>query len=365
MPANPAWNKKPTQIAAAIAIAIALVVAVASVIQSHASQAESFPRYSAFRTLPEGASILYQALRQTPGMTAERNIQPLGALHLHDSAILMLGIEPATLYQNDQWFADMTELVRPGNRLIVALLPHRNRFIQGENTHQTDALRPWGLRLDYFRETDMRDEEEDTLILGWPMYIAQPGDWRTLRKEAGRPVVVEHSYGKGSIVLLTNSFPLTNAAMVDDRQTDFLADLIGPVHQAIFDETHLGIEETGSIAALARRYRLQGLALALVLTASLFIWKSAAGFPPPWGGVQPAPSVTGEDSSAAFLNLLRRNIKPDDILPTCVDAWGKIYQRQAGADLATAADLARAGCKRPARTYAEIQQLLGARHNPS
>ena len=120
----------------------------------------------------------------------------------------------------------------------------------------------------------------------------------------------------------------------------------------------------GSIAALARRYHLQGLALGLALVAAIFIWKRAAGFPPV-SEEQSVRSVAGEDSTASFLNLLRRNIKRDDLLATCVEEWRKMYQRKAGDRLPAAVDLAESGRKTPAQTYAQIQRLLGAKQNPS
>jgi hypothetical protein len=357
-------KRKPAQLLALIAISFALLAGLTSIVQSRAERADSYPAFSSYRTLPEGTSVLYDALRRSPGMTADRNVQPLGTLHFNHAAILMLGVAPVSLNGDGQWFSDMDELAGKGNRLIIGLLPHRARFIQPENNKLEDALKPWGIRLAFARQTDFRDEEEDQLTPGWPMYFADSKGWDTLREERGKPVVIEKSMGKGTIVVMTNSFLLSNAAMVDDRQTAFLSSLIGPVHQTIFDETHFGIEQTGSIAALARRYRLQGLVLGLVLVSLLFIWKSAAGFPPP-NTLRPTQPVMGEDSGAAFLNLLRRNIRRDDILSTCVEEWRKMYQRKAGASLQTAVDLAESGRKNPAQTYAQIQQILGARQKLS
>jgi hypothetical protein len=357
---------KTTQILALIAISAATLAGLVSIVQRSAQQPDNYPEFSSYRTLPEGTSVLYEALRRSPGMTADRNVQPLNAIRVNNAAILILGIQPTSLYGDGQWFADMEELAGNGNRVIIGLLPHRTRFIQPEKNQLEDALQHWNVRLAFARQTDIRDEEEGKLTPGWPMYFSQAKGWDTLRAENGKPVVIQRGQGKGTLVLLTNPFLLTNAAMVEDRQTVFLSNLIGPVHQAIFDETHFGIEETGSIAALARRYRLQGLVLGLVLVASLFIWKSAAAFPPSLGDrLEPVKVTQGADSSSAFLNLIRRSIRPDDILATCVEEWRKMYQRKAGSNLRTAIDLAESGRKTPAQTYAQIQQILGAKQNPS
>ena len=358
-------RNKTTQTLALIAVSCAMLAALTSIVQSRAEQPGSFPEFSSYRTLPAGTSVLYEALRRSPGMTADRNIQPLGTVHFNDAAVLLLGILPISLIGDGPWFADMEELAGKGNRVIIGLLPHRTRFIQPEKDQLEDALQRWNIRLAFVHRTDVRDDEEDQLTPGWPMYFAQSKGWDNIRSENGKPVVIRKTLGKGSIVLMTNSFLLTNAALVEDRQTAFLSNLIGPVHRTVFDETHFGIEETGSIAALARRYRLQGLVLGLVLVASLFIWKSAAGFPPLWDRLQPVQVAKGEDSASAFLNLLRRNIRRDDILATCVEEWRKMYRRKAGGRLRTAIDLAESGRKTPAQTYAQIQQILGAKHNPS
>jgi hypothetical protein len=355
---------KALQVMAVIAVGCAMVVGLTYVLQRHAQEAESYPQFSSFRTLPEGTSIIYDALGRTSGMVTERNTQPLGAMRSDNAAILMLGIQPLSVYGNAAWFSDMESLAQKGNRVIVGLLPRRYRFLQPDQEQLTNALRRWSISLAYVKDIDIRDEEEDALTAGWPMYFAKSDGWGPIRKESDRAVVVERKMGKGSIVLLANAYLFSNAAMVDDRQTEFVADLIGPVHRAIFDETHFGIEQTGSIAGLARRYRLQGLVLGLIITAALFIWKSAAGFPPAIGR-QTAPSLLGEDSSASFLNLLRRNIRTEDILATCVESWRKMYERKADANVSAAIDLAEGGRKTPSRTYAEIQKVLGAKRDRS
>jgi len=366
-------RRNTAQVLGIVFLACLLLAGLFTLLQRHAQQPDSYPLFSSYRTLPEGSSVLFDALLHTPGITAARNTQPLGAVHFSDAAVLMLGIQPGSLAGNAAWFRDMEELAAAGNRVIIGLVPHRGRFLQGEPGQFENGLKRWSVTLAFARPADLREDKED-LAPGWPLYFSHFIGWVALRQESGHAVALQRQSGKGSLVLVANAYPLSNAAMVDDRQTAFLAALIGPVQHVIFDESHFGIEETGSIAALARRYRLQGFLLGLVLTASLFIWKSAAGFPPPWNGPRPPRSVLGEDSSAAFLNLLRRNIRREDILSTCVDAWRGMYARKAGPALVAAVDLAAAGRKTPVQTYARIQEVLsdtrrmrhdGAPYNPS
>ena len=65
---------------------------------------------------------------------------------------------------------------------------------------------------------------------------------------------------------------------------------LGPNRRVVFDERHLGIAESGSVVALARRFRLSGFALGLGLCAALFLWRNAAAFPPP-------PAVPARDDA--------------------------------------------------------------------
>ncbi len=151
--------------------------------------------------------------------------------------------------------------------------------------------------------------------------------WHVIYSEAGRPVVIERSIGDGSLVLISDSYLLTNEAMLRDRQPDFLTWLIGSGNRIFFDEGHFGITTTPGIAALARNYRLHGGVAVLILLAILFIWKNSSSLVPRRTSRSDA-EVTGRDSASAFVSLLRRNIRPDQILATCVSEWKKTALRR-------------------------------------
>ena len=68
----------------------------------------------------------------------------------------------------------------------------------------------------------------------------------------------------------------SNEALLESRDTKLLTSLIsGPESRFTFDEYHLGVSETGSVAALARKYGLTGLAAGLALLFGLFVWQSS------------------------------------------------------------------------------------------
>jgi hypothetical protein len=147
--------------------------------------------------------------------------------------------------------------------------------------------------------------------------------WRTLYARGANPVVIERRFGSGTVVMATDSYFLSNEAMLKDRHADLLAWLVGPNQNVFFDEAHHGLVEASGVATLIRKYRLHGLAAGLILLAGLFIWKNSVSLVPPHGNENPQPYVAGKDARAGFVNLLRRNIPARDVLAACLAEWKK------------------------------------------
>ena len=194
--------------------------------------------------------------------------------------------------------------------------------------------------------------------------------WTTIYARGNNPVVMERKFGSGSVVLMTDSFCLSNQAMVEDRHPELLAWLIGSSSHIEFDEAHLGLVEAPGVASLMRKYRLEGFVAGVLLVVGLFIWKHAASFLPrlPAGPVQ--IEIAGKEASAGFVNLLRRNIAPRDVLHVCFDEWSKSLARRGAHSIARVdqaqaifeAEAARAESDRdPVRAYREIRRALKSR----
>jgi len=191
--------------------------------------------------------------------------------------------------------------------------------------------------------------------------------WTTIYSRGTNPVVIERKFGSGSIVMMSDSFCLSNEAMVQDRHAELLAWLIGPASQIDFDEAHLGLVETPGVAALMRRYRLHGVVAGLLLLAGLFIWKHSVSFLPRRAEQKAQSEVAGKEAAAGFVNLLRRNIAPRDLLRVCFDEWTKSCVRN-GAQSITRVDQAQAVFEAeaarakveqdPVRAYREICRVL-------
>ena len=151
--------------------------------------------------------------------------------------------------------------------------------------------------------------------------------WSRLYARLGRPVVVSRPFGLagGRLVLVGDSYFLSNEGLRDDPAPALLAALVGRGQRAIFDESHLGLNEEPGLATLARRYRLQGAIAALGLLVALFVWRNVVSLvpvrPAAGGEGEGAEVITGHSAGTGYLNLLRRSVRPRDLPATCLAQW--------------------------------------------
>jgi hypothetical protein len=147
-------------------------------------------------------------------------------------------------------------------------------------------------------------------------------DWKPLYLTDNRAVIAERAYGRGSILLASDSFFLSNEALRRERHPLLLSRVFSGPQLIVFDEEHLGVSEQPGVATLVSKYHLQGVVAGLLLVAALFVWKNTARFLPPLTeGGDDGDVVQGHDSAQGFAKLLYRSIKPADLLRVCVEEW--------------------------------------------
>jgi hypothetical protein len=194
--------------------------------------------------------------------------------------------------------------------------------------------------------------------------------WRVIYSRGKSPVVIERTFGRGTVVMATDSYFLSNEAMWKARHPELLAWLIGAGEHVVFDEAHLGVTESSGVAVLMRKYRLHGVIAGLVLLAGLFVWKNSVSLVPPQTLAAKDRFVAGKDSAAGFVNLLRRNIPPREILEVCFTEWTKSFSARGAyrissvdqAQMVMEAERNRAARDRNAvRAYQEICRALKSR----
>jgi hypothetical protein len=327
-----------------------------------------YPAYSSLRADPLGAMAFYESLGKISGVATRRDFS--------DSD--RLPEEPHTAYLHlagppDEWewipqdlFHEIQGFLVRGNRLVITFFPQTGSYASRAYDDETNPLRSArspGEKMTPAKKMKgtMDDDSEISLEDEWGFHpgfekLAPDGEtyapapavnqtglplppgldwhsgliftncdsaWRTIYARGTNAVVIERKFGKGSVVMATDSYFISNEAMANDRHADFLAWLVGANKNVVFDEAHFGIVETSGVAVLMRKYRLHGLAAGLVLLAGLFIWKNSTSLVPPPAETKKADFIAGKDAASGFVNLLRRSIAPRDLLATCFAEWKK------------------------------------------
>jgi len=335
------------------------------------AQGDVFPAYSSLRSDPLGTRALYESLAKMPGLRVERRFQPLDRLAAGaPRTIILAGMD------SRQWtsisaaeFAALDGAVRAGSRLVLALRadfkgaagndaepkPAKDRPAEDAAKKDdadkalrrlpreaqkaparaapsnVDLRRLWGvslakrIELDRDRGAVLAPDAPRGLpgTLRWKsgLYFgAEAGSaWRVIYRDLRNPVLMEMPYGRGSVVVAGDAYPLSNEALQNDRATRLLAWLVGANTRVEFDESHLGVVEDVGAAALARCYGLEEVFVTLLLLALLFVWRRMALFVP--APREPPEAVFSTSQTAALEALLLRSVAPSDLVRVCADEW--------------------------------------------
>jgi hypothetical protein len=321
---------------------------------------------------------LYESLQNMPGLRLERDFSAANRLpEPQKTAYLHLAARPGDWQWAPETLAsEIQSFVTEGGRLVVTFFPAPTRpigFVSYSSTNAVSTAPPGNKAIPsppgtypkkpsagnpHFQEVQLtgrlgfefafvrlseslsgsyeparvtnRTDLPLPQSLDWHsamVFTNLAPSWRTIYARGSNPVVIERKLGSGSMVLASDSYFLSNEAMLKDRHADFLAWLVGPVRNIFFDESHFGIVEEPGIATLIRKYRLYGMAGGLMLLAALFIWKNSVSFVPLESEAVELPYVAGRDAATGFVNLLRRNIPPRDILKVCFTEWTRSLQQ--------------------------------------
>jgi len=192
-----------------------------------------------------------------------------------------------------------------------------------------------------------------------PLYFKSAEGWTVMESFGDRLLAIEKNFGKGSVVLMTETSAFNNDTVVKLQGLDWITSALGPYRRIVFDEQHLGIEESSSIVGMARRFRLTGLGIGLGLCAFFFIWRNASSFPPP-APVRSASRFSGRTSQAGLLTLLRRHIPKTELAKVCWREWLIANRHQTTPDRIEKAVQIAARPGDPVAITREIQTVLQA-----
>jgi hypothetical protein len=343
--------------------AIAFVLVIIALFQSRFEAGDVYPPYSSLRSDPMGTMVLFESLQEFPELTlrrdystAERLPEPDGTLYLH-----LAGDPEPFRHLSANEFDEVDHFVRRGGRLLIALrsvpaevvrpgLPKSEAQKKLEKQEKEEAkkeeeraliktvslLERWGFNtkivnldsdgvqgyIPAVAENVSRLTLPKTLIWHSGIVLTDlDANWKPIYTREQQPVIAERRFDKGTVIVTTDSYFLSNEAMARDRHSDLLAWVVGSQKIIYFDEAHFGITESVNMATLIRRYRLHWAIASFLLLAILFVWKNSSSLAPiPPEERQPA-FVFGKESGEGFVNLLRRNVSPRDLLNTCIQEW--------------------------------------------
>ena len=350
-----------------------------------------YPVYSSLRTDPLGTKVFYESLNMLKGISTTRNYRAFSQLDDYQHAtIFYFGAHSGLLHSMDKGDVESLEtVIAKGSRFVILLYPGYTSRCQEttDDTKQTkdkqkakDAnnskdtkdektsdenrcgyircpvslLDRWGVHIAFqeqFERGDHAQKDQDSSgavtynlpgSVPWnsALYVDEVNDtWNKVYARKEQPVLIERAYGRGTIVIATDTYLVSNEALLKERYPQLLSWFVGNNDTVIFDETHFGIRENPGIAALARKYRLHGLFAGILVLGVLFIWKNSFSLVPARNASATDNEddlLVGKDYVTGLVSLLRKNIASPDILKVCFREWKKSFpqrEKEGGEDL--------------------------------
>lgn len=297
---------------------VGFIAGLVEIIDLRTEHGDTFSPYSTFRADPLGTKALYESLDRIKEFRVSRNFASIEKIRDPHGALLFLGLEAEQFFRSQKGILEHFSLwAAQGNRVVVSFLPlgaHHMTMNAGE------AGKAWQFDIGF---EPARNPRNRTLY-----FKDLPSEWKVLIATGGHPRIIARDFDTGTIILCADSYLFSNEALLNDRQTRMIAQLLGDARNIVFDESHNGMREDASLATLARRYRLHGFVVGLLLLAGLFVWKSSARFLPVLPEADRLDSVSGKDAASGLVKLLRRSVPPTQLASVCLVEWQKSSKLQ-------------------------------------
>jgi uncharacterized protein DUF4350 len=349
-------NKVLAYLAIVAAIGTFMVVALRT-FELRLETQEGYPVASSFRADARGCMALYESLGRVPGVQTARFLRTFSNLPpAQNRSLIIAGINPQTNILQVTDRKSLSAWVEAGGTLIVALAveegnsaktgapdyqlvpPAKERRSPSPNAkstppteeHWIETLQGSGVNVYRHADASIRDRFVSGVFTtsgSWlgPLYFRDfPAPWRVVAEADHLPVVIERSFGRGNIILIADSYLLTNGSLANDRETGFLGWLFRKQTIVLFDESHFGFTENPGVVSLARRYGLESAFVVLLILALLFVWVNRYTLVPKSTDRSPGNRIVpGQGGETVLVNLLRRSLPPKDLLSTSAELWRK------------------------------------------
>lgn len=290
-----------------------------------------YPNYSSLNNSEQGTKAYFDALSRL-GFRTSRNYKPLPKMEGVHAAIFYAGPEMSLFrFLEDKELQQFEQLAAAGARVVIALDPEAVIEIHPGETKKRDPRednlkKRWGIELAHVERSVSGEDAAllnrlDMMPVNWQFSSWIPA-WTPSQVRNGAPLFLERTFGKGSVVLMANTKLFTNRELLVRPDNDVLAAAPGAYRDIIFDETHLGLEDTGTVLSLARAHGLHWMLLGFTILAILYVWRSAFSFIPR----SPAAldtAVGGRDAHVALSNLLRQSVPAKSVMRVAAEEWNR------------------------------------------
>ncbi len=310
-----------------------------------------YPPYSSLRSDPLGTKALYESLAQLDDLHVTRLYKPRTAL-TPGSTLLVLGLGSVAWDEVSQKsLTEYENLVAKGGRLILGFVPVYDPKKKLEYPLLKDR---WDVVFKYSADDD--DADTSDVPRNSDLYFDPGKTWNVTKLDDEVPIVIERKFGAGTIVLVAQAFPLSNQGLRESRDAGFISGLLADNKNISFDENHFGIQDTGSVTTLMRKYRLEPAIVVLIVVALLFLWRSASSLLPPMRSDR-AEVVAGRDAQDGMVSLLERSLPEKELLDTCYKEWARTAAGNRRTNILKA-EIARRGGETPVEIYRAAFQIL-------
>ncbi len=358
-------------LAAVLALALSFFVVIVRSVLRRAESTYNYPAYSSLNNSSDGIKAYFEALRAL-GYQTSRNYLPLHKLAGTRATVFFAGTSLTSFrYSDAKDLKQLEDLATQGGRILIAFDPYsilarsdtelRRRDLSKQPVPENTLKTRWGVELGF---SELHRDSSDSTILTklnffravyW--FASWNNKWVPLEVRDSHPQLLERDFGRGSILLISNASYFTNRALLLHPDAQLLAQVSGPRRPVIFDESHLGLEDSGTVTGLAVKHGLEWALLGFLVLAILYIWYSAISFVPRFPG-RPSTTVAGRDAHSALTNLLMQSVPNTSILRVCAEEWnhsGK-YSQGFTHPLPTE-DLSRLSVIEPARAPDEFRWM--------
>jgi len=391
--------KKTVTTIVALLLVFLTIFSVVQLFRLRFEAGDIYPAYSSLRADPLGTRVLFDALQQIPTLRVERLTSPNPELPQGTNQTLLILNWPHRTESPRETARQMKAFAATGNRLVIALREidaaprksSRNSDEEPDEAEESDDEAELddtgtlpellGFETDWIDDSTEAEEAVPVISdlrnpLPWKSKLAlEPGPgWEPVLDVGGHPVAIERSFNGGSMVVMTESYPFSNEAMLKQRDPELLSWLLGNSKTIYFEETHFGIVKRPGMGTLIRKYGLTPAFILLGLVGILFVWRNALPLVPrkPNRREGSGPAVLGKNTAEARINLLRRAIPRANLIESCMHQWRDHCRQTRERHPAMTAEAERLAAeeairptwkRRPLETYRSISEIL-TKHEP-